>query len=401
MKNLKQMSLFGEEETKIETNLVSIPKTPKALSKEQNNFNKLTKSIQNLEKEIEDKEITLQNILKYFSKNIPVEEEKSNRQRIAAAFLLEKVLLKSKLTKHTEKETKELIYTLLFEAFQSIEPNKEEEELYDRYSETSFQEEKKEQLNDLIGDFASMIKDKFNFDLDLEDVDIKNIEDMARLQAKIQEKISQNKNAEDLDSKTKKKTKKQIEKELLEKEKLEAQSKSLKSVYLSLVKILHPDKESDSVQKMEKDELMKQVTVAYKEKDLSTLLKLELAWVNKTEDNLAEISDEKLKIYCAILKDREKELKQEKFEMVLHPKFSNIYEFLNLTEQQAISKINRLKKNFQNLTKQFKANIETIEKIKNKKNLSKFISDFYSEIVSSQFDSFMMDDLEDFLKNYH
>lgn len=37
--------------------------------------------------------------------------------------------------------------------------------------------------------------------------------------------------------------------------KQEAQSKSLKSIYLSLSKVLHPDKETDPVLKMEKEEL--------------------------------------------------------------------------------------------------------------------------------------------------
>ena len=45
---------------------------------------------------------------------------------------------------------------------------------------------------------------------------------------------------------------------------------------MSLAKMLHSDLETDETLKLEREELMKKVTAAYQDKDLNTLLKLEI-----------------------------------------------------------------------------------------------------------------------------
>lgn len=388
----KQLSFFENKQNV--TEIVISKQGTKPLSKVQLNFNKLTKNISKLEKQIIEKEKCLINLLDFHSKNIVPILIKQAKDKIGTAFFLEEILLKNKFSKRTQSEIIDLIQSLLHDSFSSIEPSKKEQELYNRYSETTFDEEKKEQIEILKEDFEEMIKFEFGIDIDLDDFDIENEEEMARFMKELQEKFSHEKSSKSKDFFKGKKTKKQLEKEKLEKEKIEAQFKSLKSVYLSLAKVLHPDtdKENDPIQKMEKEELMKKVSVAYKEKDLSTLLKLELEWVHKTEENLSKISEDKLKIYCEILRDRETELYREKFALENHPKFTPIEEYTSLNEKQALSGIKNKKNEIEYFGKSFNDNISVLKKLKNKKQISEFISDFHSEFVFEDDDDFFFDD---------
>lgn len=391
-----QYSLF--EEIKKESNLIISAKRAKPLTRAQINFNKLTKSISKLETQIIEKEKFLIDLLNYHSKNIVPTLEKEAEDKVDAAFTLENLLLQHKFSKITQTETIELIQVLLQESFEISKPSKEAEELYNRFSEISFEDEKKVQIDLLKDEFADMLKSNFGVDIDFGDLDMENEADLARFVKELQEKMGKEQTFNEEDSAQKKKTKKQLAAEKLEKDKLESQSKSLKSVYLSLAKVLHPDTDidSDPIQKMEKEELMKKVSVAYREKDLSTLLKLELEWVHKTEDNLAKISEEKLNIYCEILKDRQSELQQEIFAVQSHPKFLPIVDLAFLNEKLALAEIKRKKQYLESINELFNRNISVLKELNKKKEIADFISDLHSDLVYDQETGFFFDDDDDF-----
>ena len=98
----------------------------------------------------------------------------------------------------------------------------------------------------------------------------------------------------------KKKTKKQLAKEASLMEQEAVKKRSIRSIYLSLVKLLHPDTEPDETLKKEKDEIMKELTRAYDENDLTALLQLELKWIATENDHLDKLSDDTLKIYIGV-----------------------------------------------------------------------------------------------------
>ena len=392
----KQFSLF-EEENK-ESNLVISAKREKPLTRAQINFNKLTQNISKLEAQIIEKEKFLIDLLNYNSKNIFPALENHAKDKVDAAFILENLLLQHKFSKVTQNQIIELIQVLLQESFEILEPSKETEELYNRFSKTTFEEEKNEQIDHLKDEFADMLKSNFGVDIDFGDLDIENQEDVARFVKELQEKIKEEHSVNEKDFSEKKKTKKQLLADKVEKEKLESQSKSLKSVYLSLAKVLHPDTDTDSdpIQKMEKEELMKKVSVAYKDKDLSTLLKLELEWVHKTEDNLAQLSEEKLNIYCEILKDRQSELQHEIVGLQSHPKFLPVVDFVFLNEKRALAEIKRKKQNVESIKELFSQNINGLKELNKKKEIADFISAFHSEFVFDQEDTHFFFDDDDF-----
>ena len=49
---------------------------------------------------------------------------------------------------------------------------------------------------------------------------------------------------------------------------------------------------------------MKELTSAYKEKDLHAMLRLELEWIQREQTDVARLTDEKLRVYNTILKEQ-------------------------------------------------------------------------------------------------
>jgi len=398
MAKKNQTSLFEKEfpqqKEQVSHAIVIVPKENRPLSKEQDRFNKITARIKKLEEKLITKEKSYERLLSYYSEKVDPLILEEAKQKIKAAFMLDsKISALKKPAKYLQEKTYDLISKLLDDGFTHIEPNKEEEELYNRYSDISYQEEKAMQMEELKQHASSMFSEMFGMDVDLEDLDLDDQEEMARWQKELQDKIEhQSKNKTEEESKPK--TKKQIEKELLEEAKTKMQAKSIKSVYLSLTKVLHPDKELDTVLKLEKEELMKKVTAAYQAKDFPALLQLEMEWVAKTEDELASLGDDTIKIYNELLIDREKQLKSDEFMLKRNPRFHNIEQLLNKQEKSAMREVDstyfQLKKEIQG----FNENMSILERLKTKGDIGNFISDFHTDIVGSKYDE---DDFFDFL----
>lgn len=118
---------------------------------------------------------------------------------------------------------------------------------------------------------------------------------------------------------SKKKTANQLKKE--EKQKIEAQklSKTSRTLYTELVKVLHPDREQDEEVKEQKTEIMKRVTQAYEKDDYFELMRLQLEYLEGIGGkDLHQISKDNLKYYNKILLEQKKALEEE-WEMMTNP----------------------------------------------------------------------------------
>ncbi|MDM1756170.1 molecular chaperone DnaJ [Acinetobacter sp. 256-1] len=72
---------------------------------------------------------------------------------------------------------------------------------------------------------------------------------------------------------------------------------SLKTVYLKITAMIHPDREPDEVKKLEKTELQQVVNEAYEQQDLFYLLKLQLQLETNQGKSPKALTDEHLKFY--------------------------------------------------------------------------------------------------------
>lgn len=94
------------------------------------------------------------------------------------------------------------------------------------------------------------------------------------------------------------------------------QTKSVRSVYLDLVKAFHPDREMDEQEKERKTEIMGRVTEAYRANDLLLLLNLQMEYNHIDQNQLNQLADEQLLYYNKVLKQQVDELEKQKKEIL-------------------------------------------------------------------------------------
>ena len=93
-------------------------------------------------------------------------------------------------------------------------------------------------------------------------------------------------------------------------------NQSLKTVYLKIASIIHPDREPDEAKKSEKTELLQRANEAYEQEDLFFLLKLQLeVEQNKTGSNKG-LSAEQIKFYQQALEAQSKALTKQIQELI-------------------------------------------------------------------------------------
>jgi hypothetical protein len=108
-----------------------------------------------------------------------------------------------------------------------------------------------------------------------------------------------------------------------------AKNRDLKSLYKQLAKALHPDLESDLTLKERKKVWMQRLNAAYATNDLREMLQLELEWLGNGVTNLTSTSDQKLEIYCIILREQIEALKQQIVHLSYEPQYHPLMRFRN------------------------------------------------------------------------
>jgi hypothetical protein len=107
----------------------------------------------------------------------------------------------------------------------------------------------------------------------------------------------------------------------------EFRKRSIANIYKQLARVLHPDFERDIERQTYKVQLMQELTVAYRENDLHTLLRLEMQWIENEDGDIARLTEEKLGVYNEILKDQVQGLEQRLRGLMFHPRFRPIMLF--------------------------------------------------------------------------
>jgi hypothetical protein len=307
-------------------------------SKEQKNFQHLLEKIQHLKNLIEEKK---QLSTKFSSLNNeqlnPLIKQLCDvklSQLRTLQYAFERNRFSKRLKTRLKEEIAERINELLAGFDLTDEQQKEVTAIYAFHSGTNAEEleqDLKEKGEEATRDF---LWSEFGIELDEnESADMSDPEVAARIRARIAENAKQqshqhnekNKKVNDLQDKL---------------------SKSIRSVYTSLVKFLHPDKELDETKKIEKTEAIKEVTAAYESKDMLALLVLQSKY-GVMEEHLDESI---LKTYNSVLKKQIADLEYQ------HQTLSNpMYGGIPVKNETALAHfINAEKKNLKHQIKQEK-----------------------------------------------
>lgn len=278
------------------------------LSSAQTTFNRLNKKIAKLKSEIEEIPERERIIKEFFDKHLLClfEEEANYIESILLSF--DKVYETAKLT----KKEKTYLPALFLQESKYINDLPYDEKrwevldsLYNKYTQIhtglTLEEIEQEQVNTLIDAYQEM-----GFKVTEKIKNAKNEEDFFKAILESQEAdefeaiINNEKEQKKQSSKKRVSTKNELEKELQE----NITNKSIREIYLRLAKKLHPDKEADEKQRADNEEKMKQLTKAYKEKDLASLLIMQVNWMEDQTNNPENLSDNILKQYNKILKEQ-------------------------------------------------------------------------------------------------
>lgn len=134
-------------------------------------------------------------------------------------------------------------------------------------------------------------------------------------------------------------------------------SKSVRAVYMDLVKSFHPDLETDEDEKVRKTDIMQQITQAYQENNLLKLLKLQIKLERIDQDQLENLTKNQLNYYNKMLKQQVEELEAEK--EIIQKKISDV---CGLPYQHANSRTTVIVK-FNTNVNELKTEIKNIKKV--------------------------------------
>jgi hypothetical protein len=138
---------------------------------------------------------------------------------------------------------------------------------------------------------------------------------------------------------------------LIQAEKLVNQS--LKTVYLKIASIIHPDREPDEAKKAEKTELLQRANEAYEQEDLFFLLKLQLEVEQSKNGSNKGLSTEQVKFYQQALEAQSQALKRQIQELIDSLVWSN-------KAKIAVSK-SKGQLNIEDLYKQIDADVSAVK----------------------------------------
>lgn len=302
-----------------------IKKGSTKLTSAQSEFNRLNKKIAALKSEISLIPEKEQKIRAFYQEKAKPLFEKETALKYDYLVYLDNVYDTAKLTK-TNKDT---LANLILEEGESV-------------SEYMEEEEKRAEITRIIHKYEEIVLGLTHEELELEAVEdalafmqcvlgiepteaMKNAKTEQQLNEALldfletevkakaeeedkQQQHSQGQEADPSQERRRKMTRAEMKQRLQEEQAL----KSMREIYLELVKELHPDREMDESARALKEERMKQLTEAYKQRDLASLLMMQVNWLQEESQNTPEShGDEVLKRFNKVLRNQLKRLEDE------------------------------------------------------------------------------------------
>ena len=327
----KQTSLFEDESFRRPEagGLVVISQPGRPLSKAQRAFNRLVTKVEELRARLDREIHRLDKVLAYYGKYIHPRLQRQTALRKELIRALAPFLDGNRLKQKSERKTLRMVIAEQINEIAGEEGTLTDEDLqavFKRVHGVDFGQVEQEEMEEMRSVMEEMIGE-IGIGIDLSDLrpDM-SAEELAAKAAEMAERIQQKAEEEERAFRApgNRKTKRQLEKEERMRQAEQLRNKSIASVYKQLAKVLHPDLEPDAGRKQVKGTLMQELTAAYRNNDLHTLLRLELEWIHREEGDVERLTEEKLSIYNQVLKEQVSELERELAELPYHPRYQPI-----------------------------------------------------------------------------
>lgn len=360
------------------------PNPSRKLSKTQLRFNELTAKIDQMRRDLVIEREKLDFLASKHNHLVLPILENIARAKVEVAILLDQIALSEKFSKRQSQDIGRCISHLMIDAMEMLEPTGAWEELYARWAGMSYEAGKEQDLKAE----QSMMEDVFAMLFGI-DVDLEALKNDPEARQKFEEQVQERERSGEDGAEwqhgrhgRKNSNGKANKNEAQRKAAEELKSKSVRSIYISLAKLLHPDLETDPGLKLAKEEEMKKVSAAYEANDLATLLRMEMEWLQKEADHLGRIPEEKLKLYVEVLKDQVKELESEKSSLRYDENFANILAFSAFKKENGLKKIKE-QGNYLQFSLQEWAKVKRSLAVPNAKKIAhQFVHEYLEEMES-------------------
>ncbi len=328
-----QPNLFENAESRASQNILRIRENKETLSASQAEYNRLLKKLETAETKIVKTRKALEKKLAFTMQELYPLVEKINRQDMEKVRLLFEFYRDNKLSNQKSEHVVDIIRNLVDGIFASpveiseadrMELEKTMNAVYPGGKEALEKEESEdfEARKELLADFLFANGIQVNLEGLHKDMD------EAELNAYFEKIKDETEAANNWQEKPRKKTKRQVEAEQRRKEAENLKDRSLKIIYTELAKLIHPDRETDEALRMEKEEWMKMLTVAYQERNIKTMLEIQAKWINGAQKKLSNTPDETIQMYCILLKEQIQELGQENNLLGNEPRYAPMHPFI-------------------------------------------------------------------------
>lgn len=169
-------------------------------------------------------------------------------------------------------------------------------------------------MKEILAEQFGVPVDWLDFDLDIDNLDdfMQKVKDkLDREEADFIKNQLNDKERDEYQKFAEKEKKKILKKQAQLEEAKKMAELSLKTIYLKIAALIHPDREQDEQKRIEKTELLQKANAALEEKDLLALLKLRIFTAQGDQEQAIKIANEHLKSYNLLLEEKVEKLQFE------------------------------------------------------------------------------------------
>ena len=307
----QNLSLFPESSDSLVPKLVVTSAEP--LTKEQKALNALIKKLEARRARLLEWNEAIPRFRQGYVNDLLPLQTQELELNIGLASALDRAYGQKGITKTERRKLSAMIVDLAEEVLTDRD-HAEMKALYNQHSESDFDAEQAAERDEM----KSVLEGIFGVELEDDDLDSPELV-MERLHSHFQAQSG----AERLQPKPRKKSAKALAREAQREAEEKQMSQSIRDVYRSLVRALHPDREPDPVERERKTVLLQEVNDAYDKGNLLKLLELQLQLEQIDASHLAGLAPQRLKHYTEILKKQLGELEKE----IKHVEFGFAEEF--------------------------------------------------------------------------
>jgi len=328
----EQISLFEDSIGRTEAESLSltlVSSRRRSLTKAQRAFNRLVGEIEALRSNIERETRRLDEALAYYAQQLHPRLRRRTELRKEYVRALAVSLGGRCIIRKKDRSTLREVIAAELEELHFEEGSLADDDLralFERLHGRGVDEVEEEEMAEARQEIESMLND-FGIELDLSELKPGvSDESLAAKAAEIADHVRDAEEKWRSSNRPRPKTQRQMQNEEQLRQAEDLRKKTVASLYKQLARVLHPDLELDPALREQKQALMQELTVAYRNNDMHTLLRLELEWIAREEGNLERLSDEKLAIYNQTLKEQVVDLRRELYELPSHPRYQPIAE---------------------------------------------------------------------------